>query len=94
MLFFACPPCPMPHPLHCSPSRAAALLIALASVASLAPAQAGPAQRLAARRGISVREARAIINRPMVAGPAAPDAPAGGSVYLPNYSGPAVVVGQ
>ena len=81
----------MLHPLHRSPSRAAALLIALASVATLAPAQAGPAQRFARHNNMTVREARQILRsngKPYGVGPADPDTN-GGSVDT-NYSGPAI----
>jgi hypothetical protein len=72
-------------------------LVSLFTAATLAPAaSAGPAQRLARQRGISIREARQIINhRPMVAGPAAPGS-TGGSVFVepPSQGAVGPVVGQ
>jgi hypothetical protein len=67
-----------------------AVFFVLAGVGqAFAPAEAGPAQRLAERRGISVRAARRILNPPMVAGPAAPNAGNGGSTFV-DPAGPGV----
>lgn len=57
-------------------------------------AEAGPAQRLAERRGITIRQARRIVNRPISIVQGDPNDPPGGTVYIPNYDGPGIVQGQ